>query len=379
VLAVPSLFSTYGATGDLDQVVVPLAAVLVMLGAVVLMTLHPNTASLVTFLVVGAACLYAYQFSLISFDPQLARDSVFVLNRPALTLVLVGTASASPISAIGWGIGGYLAGQGAVVLAALQLGVTPAIGAGPTIVLLNYITVFLGVALLHRAQHGRVPDLHRLHDETDRSERERDRDRAEAALLHDTILSDLALVINAPARIDGRVQARLLQDITTLANPEWRDGTLRTRNPRDAEFRNALTSFASDFQWRGLRVDVTFDADAVADLSPEVAAAALAAARACLENVLTHSGQDSAELILGMGTEPVGGRGAVLTLMVVDAGIGFDPLAVPADRLGIRTSVQHRVESVGGTVRLWSAPGVGTSVLLSFPLPAQDNLEAIDA
>ena len=372
VLAIPAVIASLAETGDLHAVAVPIVAILVMLGAIALMTVRPTTATLAGFIVVGAICLWVYQFSLMSLDPQLSRDSVFVLNRPALALVLVGTASASPVSAIGWGVAGYLAGQGAIILVALQLGETPATGAGPTIVLLNYSAVFLGIALVQRAQRGRVPDLRRLHEETAQSELQRDHDRAEAALLHDTILSDLALIINAPSTIDARVRARLLHDITTLANPEWGDAALRSSHPRDAEFRNALTSFASDFQWRGLRVDVSIDPVAVADLAPEVAAAALGAARACLENVLIHSGQDSAELILGVGAEQGTHAGEgdreVLTLMVVDAGVGFDPLAVPADRLGLRSSVAHRVESLGGRVRIWSAPGAGTSVLLSFPL-----------
>jgi signal transduction histidine kinase len=388
VLAVPALVTSLAETGDLNMVGIPLAAVLVMLCAVAVMAWRPSTATLAGFIVVGAVCLWAYQFSLVSIDPQLQRDSVFVLNRPALALVLVGTASASPISAIGWGVAGYLAGQGAVILVAVQLDIAPATGAGPTIVLLNYIAVFLGVALVQRAQRGRVPDLRRLHEETLRSERQRDRDRAEAAMLHDTILSDLALIINAPAQVDGRVRARLLHDITTLANPDWVDVELRSRHPRDAEFRNALTSFASDFQWLGLRVDVSIDPAAVADLTPELADAALGAARACLENVLKHSGKDSAELILGVGTDASPGDASsderdedgerkLLTLMVVDAGVGFDPLTVPADRLGLRVSVMHRVESLGGTVRIWSAPGAGTSVLFSFPLPVRNETAEI--
>jgi signal transduction histidine kinase len=383
VLAGPAVVTSLAETGDLYAVGVPLAALVVMLGAIAVMAWRPSTAALAGFIVVGAVCLWAYQFSLISLDPQLQRESVFVLNRPALALVLVGTASASPISAIGWGIAGYLAGQGAVIVVAVQLDVEPATGAGPTIVLVNYIAVFLGVALVQRAQRGRVPDLRRLHEETALSERQRERDRAEAALLHDTILSDLALIINAPTQIDGRVRARLLHDITTLANSELGDVALRSHHPRDAEFRNALTSFASDFQWRGLRVDVSIDPAAVADLTPEVADAALGAARACLENVLVHSGQDSAELILGVGPGTGGGESAVdedvLTLMVVDAGVGFDPLAVPDDRLGLRISVLNRVESLGGAVRIWSAPGAGTSVLLSFPLPVRNDTEGAAA
>jgi signal transduction histidine kinase len=386
VLAIPSVIASLAESADLSAanlplVAVPFGALVVMLAAFGAVAHRPSPATLVGLLVVGVICVWAYQASLLTINPQLHVDSVFVLNRPALALVLVGTASASPLSAIGWGVAGYLAGQGAIVVVAAQLGLPPAFGAGPTLVLINYAAVFLGLALVHRTQRGRVPDLRRLQQETARQEQQRDRDRAEAALLHDTVLSDLALVLNAPDVIDDRVRARLLHDVATLSRGEKVDVGLRRQHPLNAEFRTTLTRIASDFQWRGLRVDVSIDPNATAELPAEVSAAALAAARACLENVLQHSGEDSAELVVGVtavGDERSSDRGAAvapveqLTVMVVDAGVGFDPNAVPSDRLGLRASVVHRVESVGGSVRVWSAPGAGTSVLLAFPLASSE-------
>jgi signal transduction histidine kinase len=110
-------------------------------------------------------------------------------------------------------------------------------------------------------------------------------------------------------------------------------------------------------------VDVAVDANADLGLSAESASAALGAVRACLENVLNHSGVTAAELVLG-------GDNRVVTVMIVDAGAGFDRNLVAADRLGLRASVVHRIESAGGDVRIWSAPDAGTTVLLSLPLPA---------
>ncbi|WP_106210064.1 hypothetical protein [Glaciihabitans tibetensis] len=403
VMAIASVITTLASSGDLPSLGAPLAALVVMLVALGVVALRPSALSLAGFIVVGAVCVWAYQYSLMVIAPELNPGSVFVLNRPALALVLVGTASASPINAIGWGVAGYLAGQASVILVAFQFDVPPSTGAGPTLVLVNYVGVFLAIALIQRAQNGRVPDLRRLRQETELSDKQRDRERADAALLHDTILSDLSLIINSPPLIDDRVRARLLHDITTLAHPEWRDDARRSAHPRDTEFRNAVTNLASEFHGRGLSVDVTIDPGAVADVPPTVVEAALGAARACLENVLNHSGEDSAELIIGIGAGPSGPSGPsgpagvegpsglaadpgsvekpgeVLTLMVVDAGVGFDPAAVPADRLGLRASVVHRVESLGGTVRVWSAPGSGASVLLSFPIPVRGEREPVDA
>ena len=53
--------------------------------------------------------------------------------------------------------------------------------------------------------------------------------------------------------------------------------------------------------------------------------------------------------------------------MVVDNGVGFDPEDVPSDRLGIRSAIVQRIESLGGSVRIFSRPGHGTSVLFAIP------------
>ncbi len=87
----------------------------------------------------------------------------------------------------------------------------------------------------------------------------------------------------------------------------------------------------------------------------------LAAVRACLENVVRHSGATVAEVELIADDRQV-------TVMVTDRGAGFDPAAVPTDRLGLRSSVAERMAAVGGTAKVFSAPGEGTSVIISAPV-----------
>jgi signal transduction histidine kinase len=50
---------------------------------------------------------------------------------------------------------------------------------------------------------------------------------------------------------------------------------------------------------------------------------------------------------------------------VRDRGVGFDPDAVAADRRGVAESIRGRMERVGGTAKIVSAPGEGTEVELS--------------
>ena len=54
---------------------------------------------------------------------------------------------------------------------------------------------------------------------------------------------------------------------------------------------------------------------------------------------------------------------------VRDTGVGFDPNAIAEDRLGVRESIHGRMERVGGTAEIITAPGEGTEVRLAVPAP----------
>ncbi len=182
-------------------------------------------------------------------------------------------------------------------------------------------------------------------------------------MLHDTVLNDLALVINGPDVIDDRMRDRMLQDVATLANQDVLEGIEPSEfvDASDASLRNQAMLIVSDFQWRGLNVEVTGDTGVVAHMTPEAVAAAVGALRACLENVLRHSGTLSAEIIVSVTDTTV-------TWTVNDGGEGFDPREIAEDRLGLRSSVFGRVETAGGAVKIFSAKGAGTSVLFTLPL-----------
>ena len=59
-------------------------------------------------------------------------------------------------------------------------------------------------------------------------------------------------------------------------------------------------------------------------------------------------------------------------ISVEDDGVGFDPALAPADgqrHYGL-TGMRERAESVGGTLTIRSASGIGTKLLLSLPRAA---------
>jgi signal transduction histidine kinase len=108
-------------------------------------------------------------------------------------------------------------------------------------------------------------------------------------------------------------------------------------------------------------VHITGSGSGVYRLTPAVARGTLDVLRACLENALRHSGTDVAEVDLAYtDTE--------LTMTITDQGVGFDPAAIDDDRLGVRFSIIERAERAGGSAKIWSSPGSGTSVIVRMPV-----------
>lgn len=354
------LFIRLGYAADL---LAPVGALVVMLASILVLAFFPSWWTLGAFLVIGGLCEYVFLHGVMDKHAALLPAALVLVNRPAAALVLGGTIGTRPLPAIFVGAGGFLVAEGITLLVSVQLDTPLYFGNGPLITLANYCAAYIGLALIQRAQRGRVPDFLRLRQESRRIDHVLTREQREVALLHDTVLNDLALVVNGPDVLDDRMRDQMREDVATLN----RHATLAGIEPAeyidagDASLRNQLLLMVSDFQWRGLGVEVTGDTGRVARMTPEAVDAAVGALRACLENVLRHSGVRSAEIAISATDE-------LVTWTVTDAGNGFDPKAVGADRLGLKVSVAGRVEAVGGRVKIFSSPGSGTSVLLSLPL-----------
>ena len=363
MVSVPGLIDLYVREGYASDLAQPLIAVGIMLATIIFVSLRPSVLGLVAYIVIGAACVYVYLYGILSLHPGLLDHALILINRPAVALVLVGTVGSRPLTAVFWGIGGFLAGAGVVILVCVQVGVPIQLGNGPAITLANYSAAYLGLSFIQRAQRGRVPDFLRLRHETRKLEAERTAQHRFAAVLHDTVLNDLALVINGPDVLDDRMRDSMRNDVATLATTDLLEDVDLDEfvDASDASLRNQLIALVSAYQWRGLNVEVTGDTGRVVHMTPEVTSAAVGALGASLENVLRHSGADAAEVIVSSTRHTV-------SWTVSDAGVGFDLDSVPEDRLGLRTSIFRRVELAGGTVKVWSKPGNGTSVLITLPL-----------
>jgi len=64
-------------------------------------------------------------------------------------------------------------------------------------------------------------------------------------------------------------------------------------------------------------------------------------------------------------------------VIVRDRGTGFDLARVDQTRLGLRRSVAERMADCGGYASVWSVPGQGTAVHMSWPASAEPGRAAL--
>lgn len=142
-VSVPGLVALYVRDGYGPDLAVPLASVLVMIGVVIYIALRPSNLALASYIVIGSICVYCYLYAVLSAHPTLSETALILINRPAVALVLVGTAGSKPLRAVLWGLGGFAAGVLVTALVSAQLGLPLRIGNGPGITLANYAAAYL--------------------------------------------------------------------------------------------------------------------------------------------------------------------------------------------------------------------------------------------
>ena len=201
-----------------------------------------------------------------------------------------------------------------------------------------------------------APWAFRLAHERDaeRAARIRTEEREElAARVHDSVLQTLALIQREPN------DARRVATLARRQERELRAWLYPDREPAaEGTLADALNTAAAEMEeLHGVRIEIVRTGDASLD---ERTNALVLAAREAMANASRHSG--AAEVSVFLDAEA--GR---VALYVRDRGSGFDPDAVAADRRGIADSIRGRMERVGGTARIVSAPGKGTEVELELP------------
>ena len=352
------LLETPRARSGVPTVVLLIGPLLALVIVAAVHLVRPRTSTGVAVLIVGLVSTAGWSATLLARPIPADSHGVFLLETTAWSLALIGAVHPTARSGVLWTVLGLASGTGGLVLGALVVGVPVSLSPDRFVDGGIVIVAYLFVALGWSRTRGRLPALPQVERATREAHARRLRERAAAAVVHDTLLSSLTLVARAPVGpMDARLERVIRRDLLVIDTAEvTAEGTAATSSDL---LPHRLLELANGYRWRGLRVDVS-GVEAVPELDDLVAETLVEAVSAALDNVARHSGAASAEVTIGTTDSAV-------TVMVVDTGTGFDPTVVPVERLGVRESIVGRVERLGGRVRIFSGPS-GTTVVLSLPL-----------
>ncbi|WBM81194.1 hypothetical protein KIV56_08325 [Cryobacterium breve] len=178
------------------------------------------------------------------------------------------------------------------------------------------------------------------------------------ALVHDSVISTLLMAGR------GGIPAGVLaeQAATTL---------VRLDAVRERASGQRVTGPELTRRLDTLTAQITPDAVVRSDLDDRfgvtaaAATALLGAVGEALRNSRVAAGVGLARSVSRSVTARMLGTGIRIT--VRDDGVGFDPAGVPAERLGIARSIIDRMRRVpGGAATVWSRPGAGAEVVVSW-------------
>lgn len=178
---------------------------------------------------------------------------------------------------------------------------------------------------------------------------------AMAAHLHDSVLQTLALIqrtADDPRRTVtlARQQERELR--------EWLYGSRSTDGGPSTLAESVRSTAAEVERAYDVRVEVVVVGDRPLD---EPLAAVVAALREACINAAKHSGASEVSVFVEV-------RADAVEAFVRDRGRGFDRATAAPDRRGIASSIEGRLERVGGRATITTAPHEGTEVQLFLPL-----------
>lgn len=178
---------------------------------------------------------------------------------------------------------------------------------------------------------------------------------AVAALMHDSVLAALIAAERATTpREEALAVAMAREALTRLANAEQDAGEGSDEPQPVASVVAGIERAGADL---GLALPIAVGIGPTAGPVPgRVVGALVLAATQAIANAVQHA--DAAGLSVDVRADA-----ATVTVRISDAGSGFDPDAVPADRLGIRGSIVARMAASGGRARVHTGES-GTTVHL---------------
>jgi len=384
---------------------------------------RPNLFTALLALAVGTASVFLL-VPILSGSGAFETTNNSISALPRVALVLIGGAASGTWWVIGWAGAGWLFGELATVVGAAMVGTmwVPNLAAAFALAIVVLVRGFDG---LNRRFNGRARPGPAAGGEPTAAAMRRDFALRASVRLNELALQHLTRVAEAGSgTIDDRLRQEIDRELSLAIGPDWaasiaerggaRSGTAGApanapeagagpaealapsspahraeaavpsavppsggpsgarnepqtgaaadgaRSTAPGGFAQVLPTAHEAASNGGLAVRVSGALAQLAQLAPSRLDALDSAVAQCLVNVVRHAGVSSAEVMIGGGADE-------LTVAVIDTGVGFDESRVPADRIGLRTSIRARVEHEGGTVRLWSKPGVGTTIVLTMP------------
>ncbi|MGP3973256.1 PspC domain-containing protein [Streptomyces sp. 8N114] len=225
------------------------------------------------------------------------------------------------------------------------------------------LAVLVGIALMAGPYLVRM--MQDLSEE--RLMRIRAQERAEvAAHVHDSVLHTLTLIqrnADKPREVARLARAQERELRAWLYKPADASGAAAEEEDEPKTLAEGVKATAAEVEdHHGVPVEVVCVGDCPLD---EALGAQLQAAREAMVNAAKYGGEGGAVQVFA----EVEGR--TVFISVRDRGPGFDPDAVPEDRMGVRESIVGRMRRNGGTARLRTAPGEGTEVELEMERAAE--------
>ena len=316
-----------------------------------------STASLIVGGLVVTVSVAAFAFTLANYSVTEGTSATFLLTTLKVAVTLIGGMVDRHSSGAVGIVVGYLLAEGAVIVGLVGSARTIIVDV-PALAIAVGGAIALELLVISRRRTRQVESPISMADAIELAARERRAlELRSSALVHDTILNELAtLATTRPGPLSARTIRQIRQSIELVAAPD-----LESDLHEPVVLTGALLGVIERLRADGLEVEVSGDLRRLDTLDSTRALALSQAIEQCLVNVLRHSGVSRSELVVFTSARD-------LTAMITDAGRGFVESDVGEDRLGLRNSVRGRIESVGGSVQLWSSPGTGTSVVLTVPL-----------
>lgn len=193
------------------------------------------------------------------------------------------------------------------------------------------------------------------------------------AIVHDSVLTTLLSAARAYTPEAEALAARMASNAMGYLGDAAKsspDGQANVTLPELAErIRVASLTMSTRFE---LRVGAIDDGAIPAQPAEAIYSATVQA----MMNSVQHAGSGpNVARWLGMYSFAPG----AIVVEVGDTGVGFEPHAVPTERMGLRVSIIELVSNAGGIVEVDSSLGEGTILSIAWPFHHYGRAEAVDA